>query len=226
MHLTATGVHPIRLVPALLFAFSPVALAAEDLGPADVIEPAASLAAPTTAEANPATALAPATPATIVISRASDLIGQPVDLVKYSSLALNRNGEGAKGGIPDLSPVSFSRVSSKFGSRYHPILRTVRAHNGIDLAAPTGTAIRATRTGVVTKADWNGGYGLLVSLKHGGGVETEYGHMSRLAVKAGQTVQRGQVIGYVGSTGLSTGPHLHYEVRVNGRAVDPSKAIR
>ena len=141
-------------------------------------------------------------------------------------LAMNRSNGDAKGVLPDLSPVSFSRVSSRFGARYHPILRAVRAHNGIDLAAPAGTAIRATRTGLVAKADWHGGYGLLVSLKHADGVETQYGHMSRLAVKAGQTVQRGQVIGYVGSTGMSTGPHLHYEVRVNGRAIDPAKAIR
>ena len=79
------------------------------------------------------------TPVTIVVSRASDLIGQPVDLVKYSMLAMNRSNGDAKGVLPDLSPVSFSRVSSRFGARYHPVLRTVRAHNGIDLAAPAGT---------------------------------------------------------------------------------------
>jgi len=105
--------------------------------------------------------------------------------------------------------------------RNHPVLGGRRGHKGIDLAAPTGTPIRATADGVVEMADWFGGYGLYVQLDHGAAMETRYGHMSRIAVAQGQQVRKGDVIGYVGSTGRSTGPHLHYEVRVSGDAVNP-----
>ena len=97
----------------------------------------------------------------------------------------------------------------------------LRAHKGIDMPAPTGTPIRAAADGTVGKADWFGGYGLYVQLEHGAGLETRYGHMSRIAVAEGQAVHKGDVIGYVGSTGRSTGSHLHYEVRVAGEAVNP-----
>ena len=86
---------------------------------------------------------------------------------------------------------------------------------------PTGTPIRAAADGIVGRADWYSGYGLYVALEHGGNIETRYGHMSRLNVAAGQMVHKGDVIGYVGSTGRSTGPHLHYEVRIAGEAVNP-----
>ena len=121
-----------------------------------------------------------------------------------------------------MMPVESARaMSSGFGMRVHPVLGGRRAHKGIDLPAATGTPIRATADGVVEMADWFGGYGLYVQLEHGGSMETRYGHMSRIAVAAGQTVHKGDVIGYVGTTGRSTGPHLHYEVRVNGEAVNP-----
>lgn len=123
--------------------------------------------------------------------------------------------------IPSLVPVSMTRLSSGYGMREHPVLGGRRAHKGIDLSAPTGTPIRASADGVVEKAEWFGGYGLFVGLDHGGGMETRYGHMSRVAVAEGQQVRKGDVIGYVGSTGRSTGPHLHYEVRVAGEAVNP-----
>ena len=124
--------------------------------------------------------------------------------------------------IPSLIPVTSSRtMSSGFGLRVHPVLGGLRAHKGIDLPAPTGTPIHATADGVVGRADWFSGYGLYVQLEHGGNMETRYGHMSRIAVAEGQTVHKGDVIGYVGSTGRSTGPHLHYEVRVAGEAVNP-----
>ena len=112
-------------------------------------------------------------------------------------------------------------MTSGFGLRVHPILGGWRQHSGIDLAAPFGSPIVAPSEGVVSAAGWSGGYGLMVALEHGGGLETRYGHMSRLGVVPGQHVHRGEVIGFVGSTGLSTGPHLHYEMRINGRAVNP-----
>ncbi len=124
--------------------------------------------------------------------------------------------------IPSLIPVTSSRgMSSGFGMRVHPVLGGMRAHKGIDLPAPTGTPIHAAADGVVGKADWSGGYGLLVELDHGAAMETRYGHMSRIAVAEGQRVRKGDVIGYVGSTGRSTGAHLHYEVRIGGDAVNP-----
>lgn len=124
--------------------------------------------------------------------------------------------------IPSLVPVSSNRsMSSGFGMRVHPVLGGMRAHKGIDLPAATGTPIHASADGVVGKADWFGGYGLFVELEHGGGMETRYGHMSRIAVAEGQRVSKGDVIGYVGSTGRSTGSHLHYEVRIGGEAVNP-----
>lgn len=121
---------------------------------------------------------------------------------------------------PGGLPIS-GRLSSQYGLRVHPIMGGMRWHNGVDLAAPAGTPIRATSAGVVSRADWTGGYGLLVELDNGAGLQTLYGHMSRIAVSAGQKVQMGDVLGYVGSTGLSTGPHVHYEVRRDGRSVDP-----
>ncbi|WP_260925723.1 M23 family metallopeptidase [Novosphingobium sp. 9] len=124
--------------------------------------------------------------------------------------------------IPSLVPVDYVRESSGFGLRDHPILGGIRAHKGLDLAAPTGTPIHATADGVVGRAQWVSGYGLLVQLEHGGDLETRYGHMSRIAVADGQFVHKGDVIGYVGQTGYATGPHLHYEVRVDGVAVDPT----
>ena len=113
------------------------------------------------------------------------------------------------------------RVSSGFGERFHPILGYRRMHDGVDLAAPYGTPIVAAADGRVVSAGWRGGYGNEVAIAHSGGVETLYGHMSRIAAASGAHVQRGQVIGYVGSTGLSTGPHLHYEVRKGGKLVNP-----
>ena len=123
--------------------------------------------------------------------------------------------------IPSLMPVAGAKLSSGFGMRNHPVLGGRRQHQGIDLAQPTGTPIRATADGVVGRADWFSSYGLFVSLEHGGSIETRYGHMSRLNVAAGQAVKKGDIIGYVGSTGRSTGPHLHYEVRIAGVAVNP-----
>jgi len=150
-------------------------------------------------------------PGHVSVSYAADIVGDPVDISVHMAM----------GGMPDGMPVSGARLSSGFGMRQHPILGSYRAHRGVDFAAPTGTPVRATSAGVVRSANWNGGYGLFVDLDNGKGVQTRYGHMSRLNVTSGQRVKKGDVIGYVGSTGRSTGPHLHYEVHVNGQAVNP-----
>lgn len=123
--------------------------------------------------------------------------------------------------IPSRMPVDGVRLSSDFGMRIHPVLGGRRGHKGVDLAGPTGTPIHATADGIVSRADWFSSYGLYVSLEHGGSLQTRYGHMSRLNVAAGQRVRKGEIIGYVGTTGRSTGPHLHYEVRIAGAAVNP-----
>ncbi len=118
-------------------------------------------------------------------------------------------------------PVQSPRLTSAFGMRWHPVLGGHRPHEGVDLAGPVGTPVHATGDGVIGRADWFGSYGLFVEIEHGGQLETRYGHMSRLNVAAGQAVHRGDVIGYIGTTGRTTGPHLHYEVRVDGVPVNP-----
>lgn len=147
------------------------------------------------------------------------------NLDKPQSLAVasmpQRRSGTASVSIPSRVPVEGVRLTSGYGMRTHPVLGGRRAHKGIDLAAPTGTPILATADGAVSKAEWFSGYGLYVSLEHGGDLQTRYGHMSRLNVYAGQQVKKGDIIGYVGSTGRSTGPHLHYEVRIAGQAVNP-----
>ena len=123
--------------------------------------------------------------------------------------------------IPSRVPVENFHMSSEFGMRVHPVLGGRRMHKGVDLPSPIGTPVHATADGTVSRADWFSSYGLYVAIEHGGNIETRYGHMSRLNVAAGQHVHKGDVIGYVGTTGRSTGPHLHYEVRVAGEAVNP-----
>lgn len=112
-------------------------------------------------------------------------------------------------------------LTSAFGLRRHPLFGIVRPHHGVDIAAPWGTPVRAAAAGTVVYAGWFGGYGKLVVVDHGGGIATLYGHLSSIAVSAGQPVAAGDLVGRVGSTGYSTGPHLHFEVRVDGRPVDP-----
>jgi murein DD-endopeptidase MepM/ murein hydrolase activator NlpD len=112
-------------------------------------------------------------------------------------------------------------ITSYFGARMHPILHYIRMHSGLDFGAPYGAPIYAVTDGVVSFAGHKGGYGTYIKIEHGGNIASGYGHMSRLAASAGQHVRRGQIIGYVGSEGLSTGPHLHYELYRDGRAVNP-----
>ena len=123
--------------------------------------------------------------------------------------------------IPSRMPVDGVRLTSDYGMRWHPVMGGRRAHKGVDLAGPTGTPVRATADGVVGRAEWYSSYGLYVALEHGANIETRYGHMSRLNVASGQQVRKGDIIGFIGSTGRSTGPHLHYEVRIAGLAVNP-----
>lgn len=120
------------------------------------------------------------------------------------------------------SPVEFSRVSSGFAMRMHPILNTWRQHNGIDYAAPTGTAVRSVGDGTVEFAGTQNGYGNIVIIKHRNNQETAYAHLSRIDVKVGQAINQGQTLGAVGMTGWATGPHLHFEFRVNGQYHDPA----
>jgi murein DD-endopeptidase MepM/ murein hydrolase activator NlpD len=118
-----------------------------------------------------------------------------------------------------------ARITSGYGMRFHPILKRQRLHTGIDFGARHGTPIRAAADGVVISARYTGGYGNTVIIDHGSGISTLYAHASRLLVKSGQRVKKGQTIAAVGSTGLSTGPHLHWEVRVNGRPVNPRSRL-
>lgn len=126
------------------------------------------------------------------------------------------------------APVEFRRMSSAFGLRVHPILGTVRRHAGIDFAAPLGTPVRAVGDGSVLRAEFAGGFGRLIELRHRDGLVTRYGHLRGFApgLRPGMVVTQGQVIGYVGSSGLSTGPHLHFETLVNGVSLEPTRTLR
>jgi murein DD-endopeptidase MepM/ murein hydrolase activator NlpD len=158
--------------------------------------------------------------AVITISKAGDGLGAPIELRSSAKPASTKTA----GGVierPRGMPVAARALTSRVGVRSHPVLGGRRMHSGIDLAAPTGSPVAAPAGGVVSYANWRGGYGLLVTISHGGGLETRFAHLSRIMVSPGQTVSRGQLVGLVGSTGRSTGSHLHYEVRQNGYAVDP-----
>ena len=123
--------------------------------------------------------------------------------------------------VPVAAPARNARLSSRFGNRRDPFTRRTAFHAGIDYAAPTGTPVYAPADGVVTRAGRRGGYGLMIDIDHAHGLSTRYAHLSRMMVAPGAQVRRGDIIGRIGSTGRSTGPHLHYEVRRHGRAIDP-----
>jgi murein DD-endopeptidase MepM/ murein hydrolase activator NlpD len=131
------------------------------------------------------------------------------------------------GAVPVRKPIMGDiDLSSGFGVRPDPFLGRPAMHSGLDFRSETGSPVRATASGTVDTAGWNGGYGKMVEIDHGNGYSTRYGHLSEIDVKAGQQVRIGQIIGKVGSTGRSTGPHLHYETRIDGDAVDPQKFLR
>ncbi len=129
--------------------------------------------------------------------------------------------------VPVRKPV-FGEIdmSSPFGMRMDPFMKGPAIHTGVDMRGDAGDPVRATANGTVTIASWSGGYGKMVEIDHGNGLATRYGHLSSIDVTVGQTIRIGQVIGKIGSTGRSTGPHLHYETRVDGEAVDPQKFLR
>jgi murein DD-endopeptidase MepM/ murein hydrolase activator NlpD len=149
--------------------------------------------------------------------------GANIQLVKWTTGATSQWYDGAGTGRSVsgmIWPVS-APITSGFGERYHPILHFMRMHKGIDFGAHYGTPIVAAADGQVERAGWSGGYGEQVRLGHAGGIETSYSHMSRIVVAPGTAVRQGQLIGYSGSSGLSTGPHLHYEVMRGGQAINP-----
>jgi murein DD-endopeptidase MepM/ murein hydrolase activator NlpD len=151
---------------------------------------------------------------------------------KFSAFRYNANGreeyfDGSGRPLKKVLlriPIEYARLSSSFGMRRHPVLGRMRAHKGVDYAARSGTPIMAAGDGRVEMAGWKSGYGKTVIINHGQGRSTLYAHMSSLGkIKRGQFVSQGSIIGRVGSTGLATGPHLHYEFRVGGKQVNPLK---
>ncbi|RPD48179.1 M23 family metallopeptidase [Paracnuella aquatica] len=151
------------------------------------------------------------------------ILAQDKSYKELDNLLLNK--EKLIAATPAIQPVSnqdLNRIASGFGFRIDPIYKTIKMHAGLDFSAPQGTPIYATANGRVKIAGFSdGGYGNHVVINHGYGYETLYGHMVRIKARAGQQVKRGELIGYVGSTGKSTGPHLHYEVHKNGNKLDP-----
>jgi murein DD-endopeptidase MepM/ murein hydrolase activator NlpD len=135
-------------------------------------------------------------------------------------LAFTRRA-GIEARLPDLTPVAYTRLSSPFGWRLNPVTRRRSLHEGMDLVAPRGAAVYAASGGVVTKAGREAGYGNMVEIDHGNGLVTRYAHASALDVKVGDLVEKGQMIARVGTSGRSTGPHLHFEVRMAGTPLDP-----
>ena len=163
---------------------------------------------------------------------AAKIVGERSDVVVVKYVRdgnfydpMGRSLNGGAGRYFDL-PIRRGRPTSLFSTaRFHPILKKVRAHNGLDVAAPTGTPIYAAATGIISKSNRSSATGNQVYVLHQAGLETRYLHLHRSFVKYGQVVRKGDLIGEVGATGLATGPHLHWEVRVNGNAVDPVKAL-
>jgi murein DD-endopeptidase MepM/ murein hydrolase activator NlpD len=142
--------------------------------------------------------------------------------LKAAQQAATVQASGGGGGGGRLYRPVPGAITSPYGYRIHPIFHVRKMHTGVDMTAGMGTPIHAAEAGSVLSAGWRGGYGKCVVISHGGGLATLYGHLSSISVSAGQKVGRGEVIGKVGSTGYSTGPHLHFEVRVNGSPVNPA----
>jgi len=164
--------------------------------------------------------------------RSSESLGRELDRLQQQvalqndrfamlDLALTKRA-GVEASLPTYQPVSYPYLSSSFGWRRNPVTGRYAMHEGLDFAAPRGTPIRAASGGVVTEAGRVSGYGKMVEINHGNGLVTRYAHASRLDVKAGDIVEKGQVIANVGTTGRSTGPHLHFEVRMAGHPLNPT----
>lgn len=166
-----------------------------------------------------------------VIGATMKLSGKTTEAVRFrsqkvSGLYFDQDGKPLRSGFLK-NPIRFSRITSRFGMRRHPILGTMRAHQGTDYGASSGTPIRAIGDGVVIRAGWHNGYGNVVDIRHAKGYVSRYGHMRGFAagIHAGARVNREQVVGYVGSTGLSTAPHLHFEMHVNGVQRNPGAVL-
>ncbi len=165
------------------------------------------------------------------LSAAEESALEGLILERERELEAQRRAAGIAGGVENESgPGAFSwpvtgTITSPFGWRSNPFGGGPEFHQGLDIAAPMGTTVTAAAAGTVIMAQWYGGYGNYILIDHGGGYSTGYGHLSAMYVSAGQTVQRGQAIGAVGSTGQSTGPHLHFEVRIAGKPVDPAPRL-
>ncbi len=208
---------------AVALASGPAAGApAADLAPLDLAGPVLSLQVPVASgdaqAGDPSTDFAALSASTVLCALAMRALPPP-------SASASSSTASSQGAVRSSLPVRFMAFTSGYGLRIHPISGDLRNHDGVDIAASVGTPIIATASGVVSLAGWAGGYGLMVRLVHPGGVETLYGHMSRLNASSGQRIHQGDVIGFVGSTGNSTGPHLHYEVRISGRPVNPMTSL-
>lgn len=158
------------------------------------------------------------------LSRRLDILTarSQVQLQSYQELwTLSQKKEEIFSSIPAISPVKNTKVISGFGMRYHPIYKILRRHTGVDLIGRRGTPIYATADGVVSRENAGSGYGVAIVINHGYGYQTLYAHLSKKAVRSGQKVKRGELIGYMGSSGVSVSPHLHYEVIKNGVKVNP-----
>jgi len=167
-----------------------------------------------------------------VIAATFKLSGSTIDAVRFASESVSgdffdQDGKSMRAAFL-RAPLEFRRISSVFGMREHPILGTMRRHQGTDYAAASGTPVRAIGDGVVIREGWGSGYGNVLEIRHRNGFITRYGHLSRFSsgVRVGSRVTIGQVIAFVGSTGLATGPHLHFEVLVNGEQRDPRVALK
>ncbi|MCI8631474.1 MAG: peptidoglycan DD-metalloendopeptidase family protein [Firmicutes bacterium] len=153
-----------------------------------------------------------------------DALNAEANALVAEILKLQGNGDFIGGDFTWPAP-GISRVTSEFGNRFHPIFKKNKLHTGLDIGAPTNTTIVASNAGTVIKAGWNNSYGYMVMIDHGGGIVTLYAHNTSLLVKQGDVVYKGQAISKSGSTGNSTGPHLHFEVRVNGQYVNPRNYV-
>lgn len=185
-----------------------------------------------TAEAENAVSAADATAAALVAATpllASRIEGRPAGDSQFRSIFSawrQMDGPAAQAlAIPSRRPVDEMRLTSSFGHRSDPFTGRRARHNGIDIPGPVGTPIYATADGTVGRAQWLGGYGKYIEIEHGHALQTRYGHLSQILVEPGQRVRRGDLIGLMGSTGRSTGSHLHYEVRVAGAPVNPMPFI-
>ena len=127
--------------------------------------------------------------------------------------------------VPSIKPVESMRMTSQYGYRTDPFQGRRKNHKGLDIAGPIGTPIYATADGIIGRAQWVSGYGKYVEIEHGNAIQTRYGHLSAMNVYSGQRVRKGDIIGFMGSTGRSTGSHLHYEVRIAGEPVNPTSFL-